>query len=671
MTRPAHQVTDRPGQPDLRDLLAAPPADARPGIRWWWAAPLAAPEALRELRAVADAGFGEVEVAFSPHAWATPGQRVVLRAVLDEATELGLTVSITMGASWPVNTPNTGEGSGHSARELQHGRVDLRDGSAWVGPAPAPFDADVHDQPRRLVAVSAARVLRDGDRAELLPADQRPRWGTPVRALTSSTVLDPDSLVLLEGATAEHVTFTPPDRDHWVLVASWEREARGHHTDPFAAGAARAATAYLDEHQLGPEALAAVQASAGDFFEDSLELDATSVFWTPELPARFAERRCYDLLRVLPLVYAHGMSNYWVPDREPVPDHDLPDGLGEAVRQDFLRTLTDLYVEDHLAAYQEWAESHGRTFKAQVAYGQDLEPVRSARALALLGGRVETESLNSGDRAPVRQDHPTWRFALDHQRSLVSGVHQTGCTRVSTELGAQFLATYELSLGDYREMMDKEWAVGVTRPYVHGLAHDPAGTPWPGRQRFGDYTAESWNPAHFPQWASWPVLTDYWARGTALLESGTARADVAFLRDGFLTSAARGFADPDLEGLSPSRLVDARPLEQEGYVVQLVDPVLLEEADPATAGELLPETAAYRTVVVDQRSISPRVLERLLVSAQGGLRIVLVGDLPTRSATLDPAAAGSVPDLVAELLTQATVTAVELACEVAAALRGL
>ncbi|WP_028659844.1 glycosyl hydrolase [Nocardioides insulae] len=635
------------------EQLRRPSRHHRPGIRWWWAAPLSSEEAVREVRAIAKVGFGEVEIAFSPDAWGTPGQRATLTAVLAEAEALGVVVSMTMGASWPVRTPNSGEGTGYAAQELQYGRLDLPEGDGWSGPAPAPFDADEFDQPRRLVNVVAVRVLEDGSRPALTPTAERPRWGSPVRPTVASTVLDPGSLVVVGDATEEHVAWTPTDAGHWVLIASWSRENREHNANPFDAAAARAVTTYLDEHQLGPEATGLVDTSEGDFFEDSLELNAVSVFWTPRLLEEFTARRGYDLAPLLPLLYVHGMSNYWVPDTEPAPDFTLADGptsgSAEAVRRDYYRTLTDLYVDEHLTAYQEWTEKHCRTFKAQVSYGQNLEPMRSARSLAEAGGHVETESLNSGDRAPVRSTHPTWRFALDHQRCLVSGVHQAGHTRVSTELGAQFLKTYELDLEDYRELMDKAWSVGVSRPYVHGFAYQPPHAEWPGQQRFGDFTSESWNDLHFPQWSSWSALTDYWARGTQLLETGIARADVAVYRDGFLTSAARGFATPDTEGMSPRHLFDAQRLEEDGHVVQFVDPALLEQVEYDEAGTLLPGAAGYRAVIVADRVVSVRALARLVGAARAGLRVVLVGDLPAVNASREDAHL-DLGDLLSELL---------------------
>ena len=255
--------------------------------------------------------------------------------------------------------------------------------------------------------------------------------------------------------------------------------------------------------------------------------------------SRFRDLRGYDPTPYLPLLMVHGQCRYWVPDSPVTPDFTpaTADGavtdLGARVRADYERTLTDLYVSDHLALIQDWAVGHGMRHKAQAAYGQNLEPVRSFRELVRRGGRAEIESLNSGDRAPMGMDRPTWRFSVDWQRSCAAGAHQGGAVRVSTELGAQMDKCYDFSLTDYRHMLDKEWALGATKPFVHGYAAQEADAPWPTRGRFGTIVSESWNHRRFPQWAHWRALTDYWARGTAVLETGAPRCDVAVHRDNF------------------------------------------------------------------------------------------------------------------------------------------
>ena len=117
---------------------------------------------------------------------------------------------------------------------------------------------------------------------------------------------------------------------------------------------------------------------------------------------QFASRRGYGLAKYLPLVFQQGVHSYWVPETLPIGDFELPDGGGARVRHDYAETLTDLYVDEHLKPLQEWAVKHGVKFRAQAAFGQNLDPIRSARELARMGGLADDESLNAGRRDPER-----------------------------------------------------------------------------------------------------------------------------------------------------------------------------------------------------------------------------------------------------------------------------
>ncbi|GAA4490406.1 glycosyl hydrolase [Microbacterium panaciterrae] len=229
------------------------------------------------------------------------------------------------------------------------------------------------------------------------------------------------------------------------------------------------------------------------------------------------------------------------------------------------------------------------------------------------------------------RDHPNWRFSLDWQRAIVGGAHQGGSTRISTELGAQFGAAYALTLGVLKQMLDKEWAAGITRPFVHGYASQSADATWPTESRFFDYVADSWNDRHFPEWKHWQPLTDYWSRGTMILETGVPRTDIAIYREGFLTTAARG--TPEQDATAPARLVDAEPLERSGYTVQFIDPLGLEDASPAIhAGRLFPEGPGYRAVILDEREIDLSTAQALDTAASRGLAVLFVGEMPALAA---------------------------------------
>ena len=57
----------------------------------------------------------------------------------------------------------------------------------------------------------------------------------------------------------------------------------------------------------------------------------------------------------------------------PPPDFDLPDGAGDRARRDFDQTLTDLYIEKHMAGFIAWARTHGMRYRTQPAFGDAFD----------------------------------------------------------------------------------------------------------------------------------------------------------------------------------------------------------------------------------------------------------------------------------------------------------
>lgn len=630
---PAPRIRTEPLDPKR---LANPEASDRPGVRWWWQSEVSIEELTRQLGAIAEAGFREVEIAFSRGFWGEKKQRDALGAILGEAERLGVGVAMTLGASWPLKTPNTTTGTGFSTRELQYGSVLLQSGSSGQLRLPAAFDDPDCTRPSTLVRVTAARIVQQNEPPTIVPLDDP--YAPPRGVITppdASTVLEAESLVDLTSQLVTHpsqpseIHWEPRDGD-WMLFAFWMRDCEQGVTSFLDSRAAIAATEYLDEHQIGADNVELLRRAGTELFEDSLELNADSVFWTSEMLERFTERHGYDVTPYLPLLFAHGMCRFWVPNEAPMPDFELDTGVGARVRRDYYRLLTDLYISDHLLPLQEWSAGHGLRHKAQLAYGQNLEAIRSNRDFVRAGGRAESESLNSGDRAPISRSDATWRYALDFHRTVVGGAHQGGAVRISTELGAQFQAAYAFTLGDLQQMLAKEWAAGITKPFLHGVATQEPGAAWPTQTRFQHIVSDSWNDTHFPEWANWAPLTDYWARGTVVLETGTPRTDIAIYRDGFLTTAARGVRDLSLDATAPARLADTEALETAGFTVQFVDPIGLAEAGTlGNDGTLFPEGPAYRGLIVDERILTPEAAEAIAEAAKRGVRVVIVGEPPS------------------------------------------
>src|SRR3954451_9876506 len=203
-------VPARAAEPLDGASFADPPASAHPAMRWWWGpmfggtpGALSTAETRKELGYLADAGFKRVEIGFSSAKWATAEQRENLDAALAEAKQRGVTIDMTVGASWPVKTPNTAPGTGLSEQELQYGRADVAGGTTFTGDAPRPYDTHDASRNAKLVAVTAARVVTRG-----------PAVTTVNTPPASSTVLDPSSLVDLTSAVVDgKLNWTAPAGD--------------------------------------------------------------------------------------------------------------------------------------------------------------------------------------------------------------------------------------------------------------------------------------------------------------------------------------------------------------------------------------------------------------------------------------------------------------------------
>jgi hypothetical protein len=630
--------------------FANPPRETRPKFRWWWGNvagtstldPASIPS---ELKAIADAGFGGVEIAFNGGTWATATQRESLERALVEAKKLGLQIDMTLGAAWPFQTPNTQPGSGLSEQELMYGRTDVTGPSTFSGAVPAALDDANGQRGGKVIGVSAARVVRAG------PAVTA---GTPP---SSPTVLDPDSLVDLTSKLRPDGTVSwEVPAGTWILFSYWQRDAEEGVIDHLSAASARAALEYVDKNQLG-SAAGALPGVGDSFFEDSLELDVAELFWTPDFAAQFKARRGYEITRYLPLMFVQGMHKYWVPEFEPTPDFELPDGTGYRFRHDYYETETDLYVANHIDVIADWAKAKGMAFRSQVAFGNSFDVTRSAREIAGRGGRADDESLNAGDILPFSIRSRDWGFAFDHYRALVAGSHQGGSNEISYELGAVFLNELMVGLTDYKRIMDKAWAAGVTRPMIHGYATQPPGTPWPGNSNFIGLVSDSWNAATFPQWAMWKPLADYWGRGTKILQDGTPKTDVAIYRDGFSTTAATITGElPEIvvnqqlgdlpaaarqpinellastQAPRPSPFFDTEPLSRAGFTTQYLDPVGVRARVARGKGELFPKGPGYRALVLDTRWIPAATATALDRASGDGLAIVVVGGEPGRAA---------------------------------------
>ena len=387
---------------------------------------------------------------------------------------------------------------------------------------------------------------------------------------------------------------------------------------------------YLNNNFLGNGVLGQLQGTL--FGHDSLEVQ-TEMFWTSDLPTQFLARRGYSVIPYLPALHSpretsfNPLNPFWgvpIPPR----DFDFNGDVGSRVRYDYERTLSDLYVERYLGTYTSWLHGHGMRSRAQVAYNYyALNMTRAGRAVDV----PENESFDSGWGVPFDKTLPAygtdrWRHVMDSYRLTGSGAHLGLGKRATLEFGDDF-AAYAKQPVNYGQQLNEALAGGVTMGLLTSFSG--VSTSWPvpsGLAVIG--LGDSWTTA-WPQWQNWPFLADYFARSTMVLEYGKPSVDVVIYHDKGLATVH----EPDTPIFSSSKL------ESAGYTYEFIDPVALVSPDAgAVRGRLFGNGPSYRALVIDQESSLPSdAAQAILAYARNGLRVVVIGDPPSRTTGLKDA----------------------------------
>ncbi|MFE2067589.1 glycosyl hydrolase [Streptomyces sp. NPDC059467] len=588
------------------DRFAAPARTVRPRFRWWWPDGLVDPvEIAREIDQIADAGFGGAEIAAvhhsitdtsvldtARHGWGSAAWRDGVAAALRQAARRGLTVDLTLGPSWPVAVPGVTPDDDAAVKELAYGKVSLTAGAAYDGAVPPPVRAAASGVTvQTLLAVQAARV-------------------NTANSSGKATGLDADSVTDLSARVSDgNLSWTPPDQATWVILSYWQRGSgqqpeAGPHSSPaayvvdhFSAAGTAAVTRYWDGEILDPTLRRLLGSAGGAFFEDSVELETKGLQWTPGLPDAFRRRTGRDLLPYLPAVVLDSGNQAFAFEAR----------LTQEIRHDFWATVSDLFNEHHLGALKEWAHGHGMKVRSQ-PYGLQTDAIASAAVLDI----PEGESLGFKN--------------LDDYRCLAGGRDMAGHRILSCEAGAYAGGAYNTTWDRFLRTMGGAYAAGVNQTVIHGFSYATApGVSWPGFAAFSPYGGapgygESWGPRQ-PTWRHVPDVAGYLGRVHQVLQSGTARADVAVFRQTGYTATGIGASWLTATGV---------PL---GWTHQFLSGPLLDLPSARVSGNrLAPDGPAYKALFLEgdffygsSPTLAVADARKLLGLARAGLPTVLLG----------------------------------------------
>lgn len=684
---------------DLARLIKNPPIEYRPELRWWLAEGLHTDETLRhEIATAHRLGFGGMEflamdegnIDHSRYGWGAEEWVNDSQIVVEETTKRHMSVSFTSGTNWSnANLPTIDADHPAAAKELDVVSEDLPAGAARTGTLPR---IDLDAEP--------ANQLLPGHRGEINQQVLVAAVATRVVEETEAgALLDVDSVVdLTEQVSDEALEWTAPDDGSWRLFAYW-MHGTGQTASPSASvnytvnyldpDGAQAVIDYWDSVVLTPALREQIGRNPrAQMYMDSLELFTTGaggVFWGHTVAEEFRSRRGYDITPWLPFLTrnVHMMAASTTYRYEPREEHRV---RVEKVRFDYVRTLTDLYIENMLRPFAAFLHENGIKLRAEISYGLPFELTRPGPEV----DGIETESLEFASQ-------------VDAYRLMAGPAHLFG-KQYSSETGAT-TRNYMLDHRFYDQIIATQLAAGITKTVLHGWASTAGAegaTEWPGHEGMWPMFSERFDSRQ-PGSEFYPLWNAAVGRYQCILRQGNPRIDVGILRTDHFTDNMSGIGFIDEDGIRiPDEEAYGRRwmrnrenhwwqdlgMQDAGWTYEFFDgSLLLRDEVSFSDGLVQPNGPGYQALIVYQSELDPDVAAKVLDWARQGLKVLIVhgarelklllGGLYTtheRAAVRTPGLDGRDEELassMAELLALPTVAAIDDPARTVAALREL
>jgi hypothetical protein len=293
------------------------------------------------------------------------------------------------------------------------------------------------------------------------------------------------------------------------------------------------------------------------------------------------------------------------------------------VRFDYVRTLTDLYIENMLRPFADFLHRNGMHLRAEISYGLPLELTRPGPEV----DGIETESLEFAGQ-------------IDAYRLLAGPAHLFG-KQYSSETGAT-TRNHILDHRFYDQIIATQLAAGITKTVLHGWASTAGAegaTEWPGHEGMWPMFSERFDTRQ-PASEFYPLWNAAIGRYQGVLRQGKPRIDVGILRTDHFTDNMFGVA---LVGPDGTRIADEEAygrhwmrnrqnhwwsdlgMQDAGWTYEFFDGSLLLRDDVAFSDGLVqPGGPGYQALIVYQSELDADVAAHLLGWARRGLKILIV-----------------------------------------------
>ncbi len=582
----------------LENEFARPPIEARPRVFWLWLhTHLSKSRITYEFEQMKKQGIGGVlqwdpgpgpseyrtrAVPLPPGpAWMSPEWREALRHAFREADRLGLEVSLTLmpGANCggPWITPAL------SAQKMVWGvtRVEGPRHYSEVLPLPQGVVLDEHGRPLyyRDIAVFAAELSRIGHGGSSQEISDVYPLGDPANVPLGDPWIDVTRFMDSTG----RITWDIPVGQYRFLRMG--HTATGQNSDYFGTGQKALYADHMNREAVElnfrtmfdelfgtgplPKSLKGVHC-------DSFEVYGTD--WTAKILDEFRRRRGYDPTPWLPTLTSGNIQTR---------------ALTARFRQDFDRTRSDLFFDDHYRLLADLAHSRGLLWQTEAGGPR----VISTDSLEMLG----TNDIPVGEfwmECDTHRVTPEERYYI---KAPATAAHVYGKRFVAAEAFTSIGNHWSEDPWSLKPVADQAFLEGVNRMILHTFDHSPEEFGKPGAVYFAG-THISPNVTWWDQSHAW---FDYLSRCSYLLSRGLFVADVLF------------FNGDQVPSYVQMRHVDPRLGSGYDYDVANAQ-VLLTRAAVKDGRIVLPDGMSYRVLVLpDGKPMSVEVLKKVgeLVSA--------------------------------------------------------
>lgn len=387
--------------------------------------------------------------------------------------------------------------------------------------------------------------------------------------------------------------------------------------DYFSSDGIKTVTDYWEEHIFSDAELnRLIKANPGSIFEDSIEATVTTNFWTPELLDHLGDS--YPYAEQLPFVVsgvrvAGGFGSSPGPDVLDFSTTESDSTLVDRVYEDYNTLMGNLYLDEHIEPANEWAASHGLSFRAQTydLAGMDIGAAASEVTIP------EGDNMTKGDglRRLSAANNLNDKKYLSMEAITGTQVNRFNWEEILFELTSNY-----------------SW--GVNRAILHGTPYSKAmnggvftggfsgaggNADWPGWDPFGIGSFGDSYTYRQVYWDAMEQVTDYLSRIQALMQYSTQKVDVAVLQDYHLA-----FENPS--GNAYQALLD------NGYSYNLLTDGMLANSPNAAKirnQTIYPAGPGYKAVLLDSvETLSISTVNMLSAYADAGIPIILLNTDP-------------------------------------------